>query len=198
MRRLAALLLASLALAAGEPWQEGDLLFQTSRSTQSAAVQAATHSRWSHMGLLFRKHGRWVVLEAVQPVKYTALEAWIRRGAGGHVEARRLKAGVKVLSPRDVEVLRREGERYLGRPYDLTFEWDDRRIYCSELVWKAYDRALGLKLGRLQTLSDFDLSAPAVRRKMAERYPKGVPRGMSVISPQAMYDAPELEAAWSR
>lgn len=198
MRRLVVLLLASLALAAGEPWREGDLLFQTSRSTQSGAVQAATRSRWSHMGLLFRKQGRWMVLEAVQPVKYTALETWVRRGEGGHVEARRLKPGVKVLAPHEVETLRREGERYLGRPYDLTFEWDDRRIYCSELVWKAYERALGLKLGQLQTLADFDLSAPAVRRKMAERYPKGVPRGMPVISPQAMYDAPELEAAWSR
>lgn len=198
MRGLAGLLLASLTLTAGAPWKEGDLFFQTSRSTQSAAVQAATHSKWSHMGLLFRKGRRWMVLEAVQPVKYTALEAWIRRGEGGHVEARRLKATVKRLSVQDVARLRREGERFLGRPYDLTFEWDDRRIYCSELVWKAYDRALGLKLGTLQTLADFDLTDPTVRRKMAERYPKGVPSSMFVISPQAMYDAPDLEAAWSR
>ncbi len=183
---------------AGEPWREGDLLFQTSRSSQSAAIQAATHSKWSHMGLLFRKEGRWMVLEAVQPVKYTPLQAWIRRGEGGHVEAKRVKASVQRLTASDLAKLQRTGERFLGRPYDLTFEWDDRRIYCSELVWKAYERALGLKLGRLQTLADSDLSASAVKRKMAERFPKGLPIGMSVISPQAMFDAPELEPAWSR
>src|SRR5437867_163185 len=27
-------------------------------------------------------------------------------------------------------------------PYDLTFEWSDDKIYCSELVWKVYERAL--------------------------------------------------------
>ncbi|MBI3132109.1 MAG: YiiX family permuted papain-like enzyme [Acidobacteria bacterium] len=198
MKRLA-LLLGLVATAwGGEPWREGDLLFQTSRSSQSAAVQAATHSKWSHMGVLFRIRGRWMVLEAVQPVKYTPLEPWIRRGEGGHVEAKRVKAGVRRLSAGDLAKVRHEGERFLGRPYDLTFEWDDRRIYCSELVWKTYERALGLKLGRLQTLGDFDLSANSVKRKMAERYPKGLPTGMPVISPQAMFDAPELEAAWSR
>lgn len=198
MKALRVLALAASVAWAGEPWREGDLLFQTSRSSQSAAIQAATHSRWSHMGVLFRKGGRWMVLEAVQPVKYTPLEAWIRRGTGGHVEAKRVRASVRSLSTDDLAKVRREGERFLGRPYDLTFEWDDRRIYCSELVWKAYERALGLRLGRLQTLGDFDLSAPAVHRKMAERYPRGLPREMSVISPQAVFEAPELEAAWSR
>lgn len=198
MRTLAALCLTGALALAGDPWREGDILFHTSRSTQSAAVQAATRSRWSHMGVLFRKGGRWMVLEAVQPVKYTALESWIRRGERGHVEAKRVKGSVHQLSPTELASLRREGERFLGRPYDLTFEWDDRRVYCSELVWKAYERALGLRLGRLQTLADFDLSVPAVRRKMAERYPKGLPQGMPVISPQAMFEAPELEAAWSR
>jgi hypothetical protein len=190
-------LVGSLA-SAGDPWREGDLLFQTSRSSQSVAIQAATHSRWSHMGVLFRKRGRWMVLEAVQPVKYTPLDAWIRRGEGGRVEARRVRTSVLQLRASDLARVQREGERFLGRPYDLTFDWDDRRIYCSELVWKAYERALGLRLGRLQTLGDFDLSSPAVRRKMAERYPRGLPRTMPVISPQAMFEAPELEPAWSR
>lgn len=191
-------LVAAACLSAQTPWREGDLLFQTSRSSQSAAIQAATRSRWSHMGILFRRDGDWMVLEAVQPVKYTPLEAWIRRGKGVRVVAKRVKASVRSLSSHDVASLRREGERFLGRSYDLTFEWDDRRIYCSELAWKAYERALGLRIGALQTLADFDLSPPPVRRKMKERYPKGAPLGMAVISPQAMFDAPELELAWSR
>ena len=30
-----------------------------------------------------------------------------------------------------------------GRPYDGDYQWDDARIYCSELVVKAYRDALG-------------------------------------------------------
>jgi hypothetical protein len=175
-------------------WKDGDVLFQTSRSAQSLAIQQATHSRWSHMGILFQKDGRWAVLEAVQPVKYTPAETWIRRGQGGHVVAKR----VARLTPADAAKIRKVGETFLGRAYDLTFEWSDQRIYCSELVWKTYERALGIKLGRLQHLQDFDLSSPVVRKKMKERFPGGVPLDESVISPQAAFESPELIDAWSR
>jgi len=175
-------------------WKEGDILFHTSRSAQSLAIQQATRSQWSHMGLLFRKGGRWMVLEAVQPVKYTPVEAWIRRGAGGRVVAKRL-AQLDVVGASKVQ---KAAEAFLGRPYDLAFEWSDTRIYCSELVWKAYERAVGLRLGRLQTLEEFDLSSPVVQRKMKERYPKGVPMQEPVISPQAVFESPELMDAWSR
>ena len=43
--------------------------------------------------------------------------------------------------------MRQVGESFRGRPYDLTFEWSDERIYCSELVWKIYERALGIEIG---------------------------------------------------
>ena len=41
------------------------------------------------------------------------------------------------------------GSQFLGRPYDLTFDWSHDRMYCSELVYKVYDRALGIKIGDL-------------------------------------------------
>ena len=53
----------------------------------------------------------------------------------------------------------------------------------SELVWKIYDRALGVQLGALQKLREFDLNHPAVRSKLAERYGKSVPLDEPVISP---------------
>jgi hypothetical protein len=42
-------------------------------------------------------------------------------------------------------------------------------------VWKIYERALGVKVGRLQELREFDLTDAAVRAKMRERYGKDVP-----------------------
>ncbi len=150
------------------------------------------------MGVLFKKDGKWVVLEAVQPVKYTPADRWMHRSEGGHVEAKRLRASIYSMGPSDAAKVRLEGERFLGRGYDLAFGWDDRRIYCSELVWKAYDRALGLKLGKVQRLGDFDLSSPMVREKIQERYHGHPPLDEPVISPEAMYEAPELEPAWSK
>ena len=74
----------------------------------------------------------------------------------------------------------------------MTFEWSDKRIYCSELVWKIYDRALGLHLGRLQKLREFDLSDPIVKAKMKQRYGKSIPMDEDVISPGEIFSSKEL------
>ncbi|WP_028456213.1 YiiX family permuted papain-like enzyme [Chitinilyticum litopenaei] len=181
--------LAAPAFAVLPDVQDGDLVFHTSRSTQSLAVQRATGSKYSHMGMVFLKHGQPYVLEAVSTVRYTPLAEWAARGKGGKLVAKRLKAG---LSPAQAARLRKEAERYLGKSYDLTFEWSDQRIYCSELVWKSYERALGIRLGETQKLRDFRLDDPAVAAKLRERYGKAVPLAETVISPAAMFSADNL------
>ncbi len=178
--------------------KEGDVLFQTSRSTQSQAIQIATHSRWSHMGMLVREKRGWLVFEAVQPVRLTPLNEWVRRGQGGHVVVKRLKDAAKHLDEKTLSRMRQIGRRLLGKPYDLTFEWDDRRVYCSELVWKIYKEGAGIELGHLQRLKDFDLSHPAVQKKMRERYGNKLPLEEPVISPQAMFESPLLSTVFER
>jgi uncharacterized protein YycO len=91
--------------------------------------------------------------------------------------------------------LRQAAARFQGKPYDFTFEWSDVRMYCSELVWKIYDRSLGLHLGRLQKLRDFDLSDPIVKSKMKERYGNNIPMDEPIISPGEMFSADLLRVA---
>jgi hypothetical protein len=43
------------------------------------------------------------------------------------------------------------------------------------------------------TLEDFDLSHPAVQKKMKECYGNAVPENELVISPAAMFNSEELE-----
>ena len=74
----------------------------------------------------------------------------------------------------------------------------DARIYCSELVWKAYQRGLGVELGRLQRLRDFRLDNPLVRRKLRERYGAAVPLDEPVVAPGAMFDSELLETIAAR
>jgi hypothetical protein len=60
--------------------RDGDLIFQTSKSSQSLAIQRATGSPYSHMGLIFNRDGKPYVFEAVATVRFTPLDQWIARG----------------------------------------------------------------------------------------------------------------------
>lgn len=191
MRRiLLALATSTLAIAAVPNVREGDLVFQTSRSAQSLAIQRATGSSFSHMGVVLFRGNKPFVFEAVATVRYTPLANWIARGEEGRCVVMRLR---KPLEAGVITRLRREARRLEGRPYDLVFEWSDRRIYCSELVWKLYRRASGLELGTLQHLRDFDLTDPVVRAKLRERYGARVPLDEPVISPASMAASDLLE-----
>jgi uncharacterized protein YycO len=181
-------LLCCIVLPAGaaETLRDGDIIFHTSRSGQSQAIQRATHSPYSHVGLVFFRDGKPFVLEAIATVRYTPLAQWTARGDGGKYKVRRLKSA---LTSDQSSALRVAAEKYSGRPYDLYFEWSDERIYCSELVWKAYRDALGVEIGKRQKLREFDLTDPVVKAKMRERYGNGVPLDEPVISPGAQFDS---------
>jgi hypothetical protein len=173
--------------------QEGDLVFHSSKSSQSQAIQLATKSKFSHMGIILTRNNKQMVYEAVGPVKYTPLQEWIKRGTGGHFVARRLKNAKEELSPKNLAILKKTAETFKGKPYDFVFGWSDEKMYCSELVWKIYDRALNIHIGTLQQLRNFDLSNPIVNKKLNERYPDGVPMDEIVISPEQMFRSDSLE-----
>jgi hypothetical protein len=172
---------------------EGDIIFHTSRSAQSQAIQQVTGSRYSHMGLILFKKGKPTVFEASATVKYTPLAEWIARGENGHYVVKRLKTAQQTLTPDALKKMHRTADAFTGKPYDLIFEWSDKRIYCSELVWKIYDRALGIRIGKLQKIKELNLDTPIVKQKIRERYgSKGAPPEETVISPQAMFESPLL------
>ncbi|AWM35092.1 YiiX/YebB-like N1pC/P60 family cysteine hydrolase [Hymenobacter nivis] len=61
------------AAALGAQLRDGNLIFHTSQSAQSQAIQRATHSPYSHCGIVYKNAGQWQVFEAVQPAKLTPL-----------------------------------------------------------------------------------------------------------------------------
>jgi len=169
--------------------QNGDIIFQTSQSSQSKAIQLATNSKYCHVGMIYIIDNKPFVYEAIQPVTITPLKAFISRGQNGHYVVKRLKNANEILTSEVMNNMKTFGEQYLGKPYDLYFEWTDDRIYCSELVWKIYNEATGLELGALQKIKDFDLSHQAVKLKMQERYGNNIPMNEQVISPAAMFNS---------
>ncbi|MGC6746022.1 YiiX/YebB-like N1pC/P60 family cysteine hydrolase [Escherichia coli] len=62
------------------------------------------------------------------------------------------------------------------------------RKWCGRF----YQNALGMRVGEQQKLKEFDLSSPQVQAKLKERYGKNIPLEETVVSPQAVFDAPQL------
>ena len=164
------LLISCLSKTDTTGFQNGDIIFQTSTSGQSKAIQIATNSKYSHMGIIYKQGNDFFVYEAVQPVKLTPLNDWIKRGENHKYVVKRLKDSEKLLTDANLTKMKQIGEKFTGKDYDLYFEWSDSKIYCSELVWKIYNEALGLEIGKLQKLSDFNLTNEAVMAKLKERY----------------------------
>lgn len=165
-------------------FQTGDIIFHTSKSAQSIVIQKATHSPYSHMGMIVYKNGKPWVLEAIQPVKYTPLDAWTKRGVNQHYVVKRYHQN---LNNEQQMKLVKSAEKHLGKNYDLYFGWGNDAIYCSEIVWKAYYEALNIQLAPLQKLRHFDLSAPIVKKLMKQRYGNQVPLNETVIAPEAIF-----------
>lgn len=190
------ILYLTLALLAFFPFREsqrskvsfnnGDIIFQSSTSGQSLAIQLATHSIYSHCGVILKEDTKYFVFEAVQPVKITPLEEFVARGDNNYYIVKRVKDS-ELLTEEVLEKMKVFEKKHLGKPYDLYFGWSDEKIYCSELVWKMYKETTGLELGKLKKLKEFDLSHPAVKSKLNERYGKNIPMEEPVISPESIF-----------
>ncbi|MCL9806599.1 YiiX family permuted papain-like enzyme [Flavobacterium amniphilum] len=175
-----------------ETLKDGDIIFQTSQSAQCEAVRIATRSKFSHCGIIFTRDNKKFVLEAVQPVKITPFEDWIQHGKDNCYLVKRLKDTLQINNQKMVN-MKHVGTQFIGKNYDLYFEWSDDRIYCSELVWKIYKEGAGIELCKQQTLQSFDLKNEKVQEILKERYGNNIPLNEKVVAPSQLADSKLLE-----
>jgi hypothetical protein len=171
---------------------EGDIIFQSSQSMQCKAVKLATHSEYSHVGMITFINGKPFVLEAVEPVRTTALDTWIKHGTGGHYTIMRLKNRATEIADSEIPNAQALAKKMLGIHYDLYFNWSDDQLYCSELVWKIYQRGYGVELCPLRQMKDFDLSSPEVKAIMKQRYGDNPPLEEKVVAPSDLSNSDKL------
>jgi hypothetical protein len=117
--------------------QVGDVIVQsiTPCGRLLRTVKGVTESKWCHCGVVDQKDGQWMVCEAVgDGVRYTPLAFFLLRGDEIDFEVYRLTGDSRHLAPDLAQCC----QKYLGRPYDIQYELDDEKIYCSELVYKAF------------------------------------------------------------
>jgi len=173
---------------AAEPLPEnGDLVFETSLSQQSRAIQWASRSRWSHVGVVERRGDEVAVIEALGVVSRTPWRDWARRARRG--------GAYLVLRPSELTPARRaaavaEARRFLGRRYDARFGWGDDRIYCSELVVKAYQRGAGVTFGRRERLGELRLTG--IEGAMEKRWGGPVPMDLVLVTPASLAEDAQL------
>jgi len=175
-----------------QPLQDGDIVFQSSFSQQSKAVEIATNSPYSHCGIIFYENGKAYVYEAVQPVGKRTLEDWIATSVDGKFEVKRLKDRSK-MTPENLSKMKEYVQKQFGKNYDAVFGWSDKEMYCSELVWKAYKEILALKLAAPKPLRDFNIDAIEVRKIMQQRYGKEIPYDELMVSPSQLFESGLLE-----
>lgn len=133
--------------------KEGDLLFQVLPHDElSDAIEGVTGSYWTHCGILVWEDGRWQVAEALGYVRYTPLWTWVFRGRSGRLAVCRVHGLNAAQWPKAAEQIL----LFLGAEYDIHYAPDDSAIYCSELIYKVFDRALGIQLGKWERLGDLN------------------------------------------
>ena len=125
--------------------REGDVIFQTSQSSQSPLIQIGTRSHITHCGIVVIKDGKPYVLETLKTLVLTPLDKFVARGKGGKYWLKRS----------DKENIKIDYAHYLGKPYDLAFRFDNNTYYCSELVYDIYKNQLGIELCEPKQVGDY-------------------------------------------
>ncbi|HEY2253333.1 MAG TPA: YiiX/YebB-like N1pC/P60 family cysteine hydrolase, partial [Planctomycetaceae bacterium] len=133
-------------------FRSGDIVFQHLPSKLGSVICDVTNSPLSHCGMIVERKDELYVIEAIGPVRYISLKKWLKQGDKG----RFMQMRVKDLGRKQLESTVEAAEVMLGRPYDIQYELDDEKIYCSELVYKAYLRGAEIEVGAQEELGNLN------------------------------------------
>ncbi|MCL2390489.1 MAG: peptidoglycan peptidase [Endomicrobia bacterium] len=175
-------------------FKEGDIIFQNKKSKASDFTALLSDAKYNNLGVLYSIGDKWYVFEASQPAELTPLNAWVKEGEKSHYAVKRLKEEETVMTKEALGKMEQTIKEFMGKPYDFKYDWSDKALYGSELVWKIFYNALNIELCPLQTLADFDLTKETIKNKTKEVYGSKVPLYEELVTPAAIYASPLLIA----
>ena len=179
--------------------QAGDFVFQSlPHNLLIDAIEGSSGSPFSHCGIVKRhavvkgQDPEWVVIEAIGPVKETRLSHWIAQGRDSAYAVFRLRDPLAKKIPAIITA----AETSKSRPYDIHYDMDDGKIYCSELLYKAVCDATGRRLGKIRNLGDLNWRP---YEKVIRSIENGsLPLEREMITPRDFTEAPELQQVFRR
>lgn len=170
----------------------GDIIFISNSGGQGKAIQLATKSKYTHVGIIFIENGVVYVYHAVEPVTKSMFKDFLKYSADNKYVVKRLK-NPAILTDKTNAQMCAMATSLLNKHYDIYFDWKDNEWYCSEFVWKLYNRNYKIEIGALRPMKDFDLSSKEVQAIMKKRYGTKIPYDEPMISPEDMFNSPLLE-----
>jgi hypothetical protein len=176
-------------------YQNGDMILQTNTSGQGLAIQLATNSKYTHIGVLFKENNEWMVYEAVQPVQKVTLSEFILRGENSQYTILRLKNDSLVKLDHVTQKMKNYLLKQIDKDYDWVFNWSEEEMYCSELVYKAYLN-VGIKISDTKLLKDYKLSHPIVQAQLKERYGNNIPLNDTMVAPSDIANGNRLKVVF--
>ena len=166
-------------------FKDGDIIFHTSKSSQSDMLEMVTSSNLTHVGIIFYNDGEPFVIEGVHPVKITPLNDFISRGVAGKYKVVRYN---RKLNDEQKNRMYEYARNQIGKDYDVKFEWSDDKMYCSELVFKTYFNG-GITLCNINKFEDYDLSNDIIQKEIDIRYDGDINLNEDVVTPVDLYES---------
>ena len=83
--------------------------------------------------------------------------------------------------------------KYLDKPYDLAFKFDNGRFYCSELVYDIYKRQLGIELCTPKQIGDYLILGTDKLDKIEEAMSRrGITKEQYAVAPVDIFESEHL------
>ena len=176
---------------------EGDLIFLDIPHLLFRKVAESSKSWTSHVGIILKnKSGEWVASESKIPIaRETPLSNYLVRAANSRFEIRRLRTK---LNENQVEALRKTARSQIGKIYELGFNFDSSKTYCSKHVYQAY-QSIGVNIGNLQTFQQLLNENPATSSVVFWKFWffGFVPWTRRTITPASLLNDPQFETVLS-
>ncbi len=138
----------------------GDIVFVRIGVYFFRKVATDTLSWTNHVGIVTSIDGdEPIVSESTVPwSKHTKLSTFLKRSEGGRVTVKRLP---QALTLEQQEAIRIAANTRLRKFYDAGFNLQSRKQFCSRFVYEVLSEALGVSLGKVQTLRELLTENPA-------------------------------------
>ena len=175
---------------------EGDIIFISIDSFLYRQVAKGTGSWTSHVGFIVREDDEWYVMESAVPkVTRCPLRKFLARTVDNEVSIMRVKEG---LSPQQVQRLKTTALERMGQFYHLGFKFDSQRQFCSKFVYLTFKEALGIEIGKVQTLEILLEENPQASVSFWRCWFFGlIPWQRKTITPASQLLDPKLRAVFS-
>ncbi|MDO6592261.1 YiiX/YebB-like N1pC/P60 family cysteine hydrolase [Neptuniibacter sp. 1_MG-2023] len=176
--------------------KEGDIIFISIDSFLYRQVAKGTGSWTSHVGFIVQENNQWYVLESAVPkVTRCPLRKFLSRTTNNEVSVMRVKEG---LNQEQIDKLKYAAEEKMGIYYHLGFKYDSKRQFCSKFVHHIFKEALGIEIGKVQTLEALLQENPQASVNFWRCWYLGfVPWQRKTITPASQLNDPQLKTVFS-